>query len=99
MSLKTLKATEAQIGMKLRNNDPRKAGTRKEYVTINGVQEREGRVTYMSDKRLCYISLDRIFTDGHSRHQGYNTVADPMDSNIAIQTLRAQYNSGGPHGV
>ncbi len=61
----------AQVGDRLYNNDPRIVeDDQRKIVTVKYVEQ--SRIGYFSRRRLAWLKFDRIFTDGKSRHQGYN---------------------------
>lgn len=66
--MQTVNRSQINVGSRLKNNDPRKAGV----VLVKNVYD--DHVTYWTGKRTAKISFSRIYTDGKDRHQGYNLI-------------------------
>ena len=76
--MQTATRDDVKVGTRLFNNDPRVAADNpRKIVTILRVYGPY--VEYSTGKRTAQIKLDRIYTDGKSRHQGYNLIPNTAD--------------------
>lgn len=66
-----------EVGTVLRDNDPRFKGR-----TVVVAHVGASYVDYQGKSRYCTLRLDRIFSDGKKRAQGWNVVTDPAVARV-----------------